>query len=400
VIRLLVALTLGLGVVLVSVPAMALPSEDPDDTWQTNGPVRDIIKVGETIFIGGQFTQLRENPVGQAGGQVIAVNNFAALDAATGSPLPVMLADPPDFTGTKAVVHAMNLAGGSLWVGGKFSAVDGARRFNVAALNPATLAVQNPDPRISGPVFAVTSDDARIYAGGNFLKVEGSPRARLVALSMSGVPDSDWTPSADDKVRDVALTADGNALFITGHFRNVAGSSGGLQPRGAIAKLTTASGNLQSWQPTGIKYNTLKDRGMGVNVVGERVYWAVAQSDWAGAFNVSTGYRYWKTDTDGTVNDVVEMGDRVIIGGHFVLVAFEPFYNKCAADPDSCDRHSKIAALNMNGVLDQSWNAGLQGSGKEWQGAKRFLVDGGKLWIGGAYLEISHEPQTFFGRLS
>lgn len=396
--HLLLALSLGLGVLLVPGPAGALPAETPDDTWQTNGQVRDIVKVGQTIFIGGDFTELRENPMDE-GGDVIGVNNFAALDATTGAPLPVMLANTPDFTGTKDVIHAMTFAGGELWVGGRFANVDGARRFNIAALDPVTLNLDAAKPRMSGGVFSLASDATKIYAGGKFLKVNGIPRTRLAAFSLNGALNPDWTPSADDKVADMAVTPDGTGLFITGNFKSVAGSSGSFHARNAIAKLGTAAGGLLSWSPGGGPYS-LKIRGTGVNTEGTRVYWAVAQSDWAGAFHVDTGNRFFKTDTDGTVADVVEMGDRVIIGGHFLLVAPQPQTSGCATNPETCDRHVRIAALSLDGVLDQGWNAGLHGAGIEWQGAKRFLVDGTKLWIGGAFIEITGQPQNYFGRLS
>jgi trimeric autotransporter adhesin len=397
-IHLLLVLSLGVGVLLVPVPALALPGETPDNTWQTNGQVRDIAKVGQSIFIGGDFTELRENPMGQ-GGDVIEVNNFAALDAITGAPLPVMRGNPPDFTGTGDVVNAMTFAGGKLWVGGKFANVDGARRFNIAAVDPVTLALDGANPRMSGVVFSLASDATKIYAGGKFLKVNGISRTRLAALSLNGTLNSGWTPSANDRVADMALTPDGTGLFVTGDFKSVAGSTGSFQARNAIAKLGTATGGLLPWSPGGGPYS-LKIRGTGVNTVGTRVYWAVAQSDWAGAFHVDSGNRLFKTDTDGTVNDVVEMGDRVIIGGHFLLVAPQPQSSGCATNPETCDRHIRIAALTLNGVLDQSWNAKLQGDGAEWQGAKRFLVDGNNLWIGGAFIGITGEPQNYFGRLS
>jgi hypothetical protein len=400
-VRLLVAISLPVALVLASTPAVALPTT-PDDTWQTNGPVLDVVKVGGTIFLGGDFTQLRETPVGDGSGDVVPANNFAALDANTGNPA---FTNPPDFTGRgKDAINSLAYAGGKLWAGGKFTQVDGAARRNIAALDPDTLNLDSARPKTSGPVYALASDGSKLFAGGSFRSANNTNRIRLAAFSFSGALDQGWNPSADDKVRDMAVTTDGVGLFITGDFETVSG-----QPRNALARLTTATGSLTGWEPTGTV--NPKVRGMGVNTTSQRLYWSTAQSDWVGAFNVDTGKRIFKTDTDGTVNDAVEIGNRVIIGGHFVYVAPQPFVNTCAADTSTCDFHSKIAALELNGHLDQSWNVGLRGGADNWQGPQRFLVDGTSLWIGGMFESIDPDfsqpgggggdaqEQTYFGRL-
>src|SRR5918992_1571830 len=103
-VRLLIALSVVLGVVVVPDPAWAaLPSETPDTTWHLNGPAWAIVKAGDTIYIGGRFTQLRENPLNEEGGQVKNVGNLAAIDATTGAPAPGV--EVPKFTGTGSIVY-------------------------------------------------------------------------------------------------------------------------------------------------------------------------------------------------------------------------------------------------------------------------------------------------------
>jgi hypothetical protein len=386
---------LTVAMVLPSSHAWALPAETPDNTWQLNGPARAIVKVGGTIFIGGDFTELRENPVGQ-GGQVIEVDNFAALDAASGTPVPRMFVDPPNFTGDADVVLSLLAAGGKLWVGGKFGAVDGATRRNLAALDLSTLALDPFAPRVSGSVYALASDGTKVYAGGKFPTVNGQPRGRLAAFSLSGNLSSTWTPSANDRVYDMAVTPDGSALFVTGDFKSVADSSGSSRERNSLASIDTQTGDIDAWVPSPPP-PSLKIRGTGVTIESGRVYWGVGGSDWVAAYRLDSGTRIFKTETDGTVHEVVEMGDRVIIGGHFLLVGPAPGGRGCATFPEDCVSHKRIAALTMSGVLDQTWDARLQG---EWQGAKRFLVDGDNLWVAGAFTRITGVPQTYLGRLS
>jgi Domain of unknown function (DUF5122) beta-propeller len=406
-VRLVIALSVVIGVVVVPDPAWAaLPSETPDSTWHLNGPAWAIVKAGDTIYIGGQFTQLRENPLNEEGGQVKNVSNLAAIDATTGAPAPGV--EVPKFTGTGSIVYALTVVDGRLWIGGRFTSADDKKRTNIATIDPETGALMNfnpkPNPRVTGGiVWALADDGSKVYAGGKFTKVNGQTRNRLAAFSLDGTLDPNWTPSANNKVADMAVTPDGTGVFITGLFSSVSNPNGTSHARNKIARLSTATGTVHGWVAKGPASTNPGIIGMGVNTVGDRLYWATGGPDWAGAFDMDTGERFWKTETDGTVDDVVEMGDRVIIGGHFLLVSPDPAGPGCASNPETCVRHVRLAALSMSGILDQSWDPKLHGTlnGKiEWEGVREFLVDGDKLWIVGEFFKVTNVWQSYFARLS
>jgi outer membrane protein assembly factor BamB len=406
-VRLLIALSVVLGVVVVPDPAWAaLPSEKPDTTWHLNGPAWAIVKAGDTIYIGGQFTQLRENPLNEEGGQVKNVSNLAAIDATTGAPAPGV--EVPKFTGTGSIVYALTVVDGRLWIGGRFTSADDKKRTNIATIDPETGALMNfnpePNPRVTGGiVWALADDGSKVFAGGKFTKVNGQTRNRLAAFSLDGTLDPNWTPSANNKVADMAVTPDGTGIFITGLFSSVSNPGGGSQERNKIARLSTATGTVHPWVAKGLTISS-GVIGMGVNAIGDRVYWAVGGPDWVAALNINTGARLWKTETDGTVDDAVELGDRVIIGGHFVLVGPQPGGAGCATHPEECVRHVRLAALSKDGVLDQSWDPKLHGpkfNGViEWEGVREFLVVGDKLWIVGEFFKVTDVWQSYFARLS
>jgi hypothetical protein len=383
----------GLGVVIVPVEAKALPSETPDNTWHVNGPVWALARYGNTIFLGGKFTRLRERPVGVAGGRVRTVRNLAAINANTGGPAKVKV---PRFAGTGSIVYALTVADGKLWIGGRFTSAGGERRHNIASINAESGSLRSFSPRVNRIVWALADDGTKVYAGGMFDRVNGKVRKRLAAFSVDGRLNPNWTPSANDKVQDIAVTPDKTRLFITGVFSSVSDPDGSSHARNAIARLGTATGNIHAWVPGGGPY---ADHviGIGVNTVGARVYWAVGGPDWVAAFNIDSGRRIFKTDTDGTVGDAVVMGERLIIGGHFLLVAPQPGPGSCATNPARCVRHARIAALDLNGRLVKSWNPELTG---HWQGAHRLRVYGNKLWIAGEFTEITGVKQNYFGRLS
>jgi hypothetical protein len=43
-------------------PALATLSDLPDSTWMANGPVHAVIREGNTIYIGGEFTRVSACP--------------------------------------------------------------------------------------------------------------------------------------------------------------------------------------------------------------------------------------------------------------------------------------------------------------------------------------------------
>ncbi len=144
----LLAIVIGLAGM---VPAGATLSLLPDDTWGASNQVSVILRVGGTIYLGGEFTALEADS-----GATMARNHLAAIDAATGEPT----------------------------------------SFN---------------PNVSGPVFglAASPDGSRLYAVGNFTTVGGQARKMVAAFDLPSGTLSSWKPagSPNTVVRAVAVTA-------------------------------------------------------------------------------------------------------------------------------------------------------------------------------------------------
>ena len=71
--------TMALTLLVASGMALALPSETPDQTPMVNGTVRAIEQVGTNIWLGGQFTQVKQ----QNGTVVANVSNLAVFNSQT-----------------------------------------------------------------------------------------------------------------------------------------------------------------------------------------------------------------------------------------------------------------------------------------------------------------------------
>ena len=115
-------------------PAIAaVPATESDDVGMLDGLVRTIEVVGDRVWVGGTFTQMR-NPNGTP---ARTVSNLAVFDAVTGAPdLTITI---PEITRSPGVAVVYDLAlgpDGLLYIGGAFDHVGGVVRRNVAAIDP------------------------------------------------------------------------------------------------------------------------------------------------------------------------------------------------------------------------------------------------------------------------
>jgi hypothetical protein len=113
------AVAVGLAL-LTGVPAaQAAVQPKPAKTWVTNGPVYEIVDTGDTIYIGGKFTQ-----VGPRTGPGVGI------DVTSGKSTHL-----PEVSGGFAHVWAVVADGGGGWyLGGSFTRVGGVARLNIAQI--------------------------------------------------------------------------------------------------------------------------------------------------------------------------------------------------------------------------------------------------------------------------
>lgn len=387
--------------------AGGLPSVLPDKTWHTDGQVRAIARVGDVVYIGGSFSQLREKPVGESGGVVIPVANLAALDAATGRPVGYSASTQtttfnPMVTGSNVMIHTLAHAGGKLFVGGRFGAVAGQARKNLAAVDPGTGAVDPSfQPNPAGIVWGSDTHGSQLYVGGAFTKMNRQDRRYLAALGFGGTLDPLWTPSADARVREVAVIPGGSGIFVGGHFATVRSASGGpWHERQSIARLTMAGQVDTGWEVN----RRISSNNWGIDVLPHpptgHVYVGTGGSDWVGAFDIDTGRQSWRTDTNGSAQAVAVMGDRVVVGGHYKWIQRDPRSSSCGTHgSDSCENRLRLAALHLDGFLDMDWVPSVTG---HYNGVWALLVTDGesRVWLGGEFKRITGVKQSYVGRLS
>lgn len=397
-----------LYVIVGASPAYALGGwpETPDDTWATNGTVFDTVlsEDGKTLYVGGKFTVARENAPGEDGAKV-AVRNLAAFDVATGE---VIRTWRPQVTGDAPVVRSVEVKDGKVYIGGKFTAVNGEPRTGLAAVDAVDGSVdpnfapkiETNDPSIAPTVYTILTGDSRIYIGGFFNFVDGKWRAKLAAVDPAGAVDNGWRPRSARKVFDLEFAADKETIFALGRFRRITGSDGANEVRETVARLYTNTGNLHPWVlPAGIIENP--QTAWEALVTPTRLYAAFGDKgpNYVAAFrldNGDVGSRLWRFDTVGDVYSLALTpdGSRLFFGGHFGLVRLRQ--TVCGKPLQG------LASLNpANGRVYCDWIPPLQPEFNNGNGPwDMTMIGGNQLWVGGGFTHVSGVNQTNLARFT
>ncbi len=147
------------------------------------------------------------------------------------------LQDTPivDFPETNGEVYAIAPASdGSVYVGGRFTSVDGVSRRNVARIlsdnsvdpdfNPSIYADgDNPDVVNS---FVLDEGTSTLYVGGGFNTVNGStPRNNVAAVNSETGLVTTFNPNVNGTVHTLELNQDDDILYAGGSFTTVNGGT-------------------------------------------------------------------------------------------------------------------------------------------------------------------------------
>ncbi len=260
----------------------ATQAVDPN-LWGTDGTVTAIARSGNTVYIGGAFTQVGASsgygvPLSKmtgealrpypkvAGGYVFAVapdgeggwyvgGDFAALGGLPRSNLAHILVDgsvAPWDPSPDGWVSAIAVCGTTVYVGGKFTRIGGQARNLIAAVDATTGVATDwnpeadrpsPNPYQYGPfVLTVALSGPTVYVGGYFSHMGGQNRNCIAALDATTGVAASWDPVPDGEVNVLAVS--GNTVYVGGSYWSIGG-----QPRNHLAALDASTGLATAWNP-------------------------------------------------------------------------------------------------------------------------------------------------------
>jgi hypothetical protein len=249
------------------------PAVTEDDfTPGAKSLVQSLALVGDTLYLGGQFTTV----------DGVSHDNIAAIDI-----------NPGTLTGT----------------------VDPSFNATVSGGNPANTFVYSVLPGPTG-----------LYIGGAFSKVDGVTRSKTAELNWDGSLIKTFkTTGVNGAIRDMQLALDGNTIFVAGGFGMFDGAA-----HWSIVRISAATGALDAWQ---IPVGDVQIGGSGAPHFG-MICWSLVVTttrlfagcgetpNYDAAFrldNGNSGNRTWQFGTSGNDQAIALSADgqSLIFGGHF-----------------------------------------------------------------------------------
>ncbi|GGR48633.1 hypothetical protein GCM10010197_13000 [Nocardioides luteus] len=241
----LVATSLSLVATATSASADTAPTDtdlpktvsaDVLPTVQIDGVAWKQVIVGDTVYVGGNFTSAR--PAGAAAGtDETPRSHMLAYKLSTGK---LVSGFAPEFNGQ---VKDMALSPDKklLYVAGGFTQVDGANRYRAAAIDLATGKATSFRPIFNSTTNAVAVSSNAIFYGGVFTSADKTARTKVAAVKPGDTGTSllPFNPKlAGGNVNDIVVSSDGTQVVIGGAFTSVNGST---KPGYGLARLEVSS---------------------------------------------------------------------------------------------------------------------------------------------------------------
>ena len=169
-----------------SSPPAGLPATVTADalpTVQIDGVVWTQVVVGNTVYVGGLFSNAR--PAGSQPGQNTTTrNNLLAFDIRTGE----LITSWNPNANAQVRSLAVSPDGTRLYAGGDFTSIGGVARYRIAAFDVATGALDTSfNAGFDYQVRAIGATNSTVYVGGAFSNANGQPRTRLAAFTASNL---------------------------------------------------------------------------------------------------------------------------------------------------------------------------------------------------------------------
>ncbi len=281
-------------------PAAATPVQydtPPIESWRLNGQGFATVLVGDTAYVGGQFTTARSFDGSSTASRV----DLAAFDVRTGELVTDFRAD------TDGIVRALTTDGTRLFVGGSFTTIGGVARKNLAALDLATGQVDLTwQADANKVVWALHEESGVLYAGGAFNKISGQQRRRAGAVDTATAVPTNWTPNVSGQIRSLAVDPATGFVYAGGRQTAVNGQASQF-----LTKLDAAG------QVVPVTFSALSDYGQGLDLNADGSRLAVAGADnrirW---FDTTTGAGIWSYFCNGNAQAVRIIQDTVVGGYH------------------------------------------------------------------------------------
>ncbi len=342
-------------------PASAAVSAAPDKTFVTDGEVNAVARTADKIYLGGDFSQVGPR-----------IGHWAAISASTGQANATM----PQVSGGDGVVNATVADGsGGFFIGGDFTHVGGLARSNLAHIKSDGSVDPNWTPSASSNVNALARSGSTVYIGGSFTQINATPRLRAGAVSATTGVLTGWNPIVSGRVD--ALAVSGSTVYLGGLF-NGTNSINGSEDRNRLAAVDATAGDDVGWDPDAngaVEALAVSGDGNTVYIGGffngaNSINGAVTRNRVAAVDAMSGADTGWNPNANGIVRDLEVSGSTVYISGEFFG----------ANSINGTLTRNRVAAVDATTGTATGWNPNV-GNGRVFA----LAISGSTVYIGGDF---------------
>lgn len=339
-------------------------SGEPDLTEWAPVPSNYVMAVavsedGETVYAGGEFTQMNGK----------AHNHIAAVKASDGSVVEAWVAD------CNYKVRDLAVSGSTVYAAGDFNQVNSESRRGLVAFDGegvGSLLAWNPE--LLGSAHTVAVSGANVVAGGFFSGAGGVERQNLGAIDLTSGEPTSWAPEANNGVESLALSGDGEILYVGGGFTEIGG-----QARSRLAAVKTADGAPTGWSPNpNNSVKALVRDGSRLYVGGEFPSIAGKSFPRLAAFDLEGEGgeldEAWKPAPNNGVEGLAVDDEFLYVGGYFSAIGGQSRSNIAAVDKTS-------------GLASATWDPSPNNR------VETLVVSGSTLYAGGRFTSVDGEPR-------
>lgn len=338
------------------------------NSWpKSNGRVNSIIPDGAGgIIIAGDFTRVGDS----------LRNNLAHINS---------LGQVSSFkANADAEVKSVVLQNGTVYIGGRFTLVNGTARSLLAGIDFTTSAVTTWNPGCVGySINALATDGTNLYVGGEFIRFNAVTRPDLAAfdLATGNLTAMNIGVSGPFSAYPNTLLVHNNRLYIGGEFSTIGGIT-----RNNAAAIDLATGTVTGWNPNANGYvSALAARNDTVYLGGVFFEMGNTARRHLASVNANSGSLHsWNPQVSypSYVLSIAVSGSTVYAGGYFEVVGGQYRNNFVALDVST----ALVTSLN---VRTYHYYADVSA----------LYINGNTIYLGGKFASFGGEERQSFAAL-
>lgn len=357
---------------------------------QTDDEVWAMAVGGGRLYAGGRFTSVRR-PGATTG---TARTYLAAFSTTTGT--------VTSFRVTldgRVRALALSADNATLYIGGDFTRVNGVARSRLAAVSTSSGALRTGfRADAGGRVTALHRHGTTLYVGGEFTTIGGRAKARLAALdATTGAVRTGFVADVDRRPSTLVVDTSLNRLLVGGPFTTVNGV-----PSPSVAAVDATTGEVRPFAAAGAGGCAHEVRSIVVDQAADRAY-VTSLADAPGCFegvyaaDVATGEIDWLVECAGAGQSLALLGGSLYWASHTHDCGRTEGGFTGARFPDEFAWY-RLNALDPATGQFGHWQPNTNAAGVTVVGPQVLATDGTRLFVGGDFTTVNGARQQGLAR--